>query len=115
MSDTLEPLGKKIKRELIKYLKHINQHEKLEETLIINSTARAYELYQKYLDKAEITMLDDEILAFKLHDLSQKYYKTYSANLRTLGVTAIQRTKLEKTEDDTDTTDSLLEKVANRG
>lgn len=112
----LNTIGKKIKRSIIAYLKEIGQHRKIEETILIDSTAKAYELYLKYLEKAEYEMEfadDDCVLGLKLHALSGKQYVMYTTNLKTLGISAIQRAKLEIIEKEEVKPDSIFEKIAN--
>ena len=112
---TLNNIGKKQKRSIIAYLKEINEHHKLEETILIESTAIAYQMYVKYLDDAELLMQDpdSQILGLKFHALSGKFYTTFVTNLKCLGISAIQRKKLQFTPEEAPQEDSILTKAAN--
>ena len=112
---TLNDTGKKIKRALVKYLKEINEYHKVEETILIDNTAVAYQLYEKYLNNAELLMQDSDsqILGLKFHALSGKFYVNYVTNLKSLGISAIQRKKLQFTPEEAPQEDSILTKAAN--
>jgi len=90
----LDKVGSKIKEGIIEYLKEIGEYHKVEEDILLDSTAVSYQLYDKYLIIAEQEMLEDVTLGLKLHALSQKHYVIYTTNLKSLGITAIQRKKL---------------------
>ena len=96
----LNKLGCKIKGGIIEYLKQINEYHEIEEAILLDSTALAYQLYDAYLTKAEYEMLEDTVLGLKLHALSQKYYINYTNNLKVLGISAIQRKKLGYVEEE---------------
>lgn len=90
----LNETGNKIKADIITYLKEIKEYHEIEVGILLDSTAVSYQLYDKYLMIAEQEMLEDVILGLKLHALSQKHYVIYTTNLKSLGITAIQRKKL---------------------
>jgi len=110
---TLNETGKKIKRALIKYLKEIEEYRPIENTLLIENTAMAYQMYEKYLEEAEATMLNDQNLGLKLHALSAKFYVNYITNLKTLGISAIQRKKLNQQEKSKDDEESIFKAIKN--
>jgi hypothetical protein len=116
---TLNTTGKRIQRQIIKYLKEINEYHKVEEGILIESTAMAYQMYDKYLNEAENLMQDpdSQILGLKFHALSHKFYVNYTANLKTLGISAIQRKKLDFTPEEEPTEGSIFDKIdaARRG
>ena len=97
---TLNDTGKKIRRAIIKYLKEIKEHRKVEEILLIDNTALQYQLWVAMLDQATDAMADDTNLALKLHATAQKFYVNYTNNLKTLGISAIQRKKLNPQQED---------------
>ena len=109
----LNKTGKKIKSALIKYLKEIDEYRPIENTLLIENTAMAYQMYEKYLGEAEGAMGDDPNLGLKLHALSAKFYVNYITNLKTLGISAIQRKKLNQQEKSKDDEESIFEAIKN--
>jgi len=107
----LDGLGLKIKKDIITYLKEIKEYHEIEDKILLDSTAIAYQMYDKYLTAAEEEMLEDTILGLKLHALSQKYYVNYTTNLKSLGITAIQRKKLGYVEEDEVKEDSIIAQI----
>ena len=96
---TLNNIGKKTKRAIIAYLKEINEYRKIEEHLLIDNTAYQFQLYMQTVTAAEQAMAaGDTTLSIKLHSTAQKFYVNYQNNLKTIGVSAIQRKKLAKEE-----------------
>lgn len=113
----LNEVGKSIKKGIIDYLKEIDEYRKVEEIILIDSTAKSYELYIKYQDLAEAEMNNDDddekLLALKYHALSSKQYVMYTTNLKTLGVSAIQRAKIKIVQEEDEDEDNILSVIKN--
>ena len=112
MKIKLNITGKEIKRVLTSYLKEIDQYHKLEDKLILESTARSYQDYITHLELAESAIGD--IAAFKLyHNLSNRFYVNYVNNLKMMGVGPVQRKKLALDQSDDDEGPNILQDIAN--
>ena len=108
----LNDTGKKIERAIIKYLKEIDEYRPVEKTLLITNTAHQYQKYIEYLDLSDKALADDTNMALKLLAAAQKFYVNYTTNVKTLGISAIQRKKLQKQQDTDNEESEILQALA---
>ena len=106
----LNDTGKKQKRNIIRYLKAINQYNSTEVALLVQDGAFLYQEFIKHYDAAEtLTPAHDNY--FKLQALSSKNYVNYNNILKQLGVGPMSRKKLNFEEED-NSQDSILNVIA---
>ena len=110
---TLNETGKKMKRAIVKYLKEIKEYKRIEEAIIIDSTAFQWQKYDEFMQLSELNMAEDPSMGLKLLSAAQKFYVNYTTNLKTLGISAIQRKKLNHEQEEEVKDDSIFTAISN--